>query len=49
MTIDELTTRLSGLVSGIIETREEESIIIATDTTALVRNRIQNDKQTCRR
>lgn len=45
MNLKELSTRLSGLISEMIETREEESVIIANDTAALVRNRVQNDKE----
>jgi hypothetical protein len=45
MTIEDFTKRIGGMISELISTREEESIIIANDAMALVRNRVQNDKE----
>ena len=42
--LSDLINRFNGLVHEMISTREQESIIIAKDTMALIRNRIQNDK-----
>jgi hypothetical protein len=45
MNIEDFVNNIGGMISELISTREEESIIIANDTMALVRNRIQNDKE----
>lgn len=45
MSFLDLALNLKEITLRLNETREEESIIIATETAALVRNRVQNDKK----